>query len=64
MDDTFELRFEVNGFRFRVQCIVRHSGPDHRLGVEILAISQRGRAQLLELLGELDTTRHTPQQVR
>jgi hypothetical protein len=51
--DTFELRFEVRGLCFRVRCAVRWVGPDQRLGVEILMMSERGRRQLVELLDEL-----------
>jgi len=51
--DTLDLRFEINRLAFRAQCIVRRINPDHTLGVELLELSTRNRAQLRELLNEL-----------
>jgi hypothetical protein len=57
--DQLDLRFEVHGLAFRAQCIVRRVGPDGLLGIELLQLSDRNRAQLRELLAELDATRIT-----
>jgi hypothetical protein len=56
-DDEFDLRFEVNRLSFRVRAIVRRVGEDGTLGVEILQLSSRVRAQLRELLDELADAR-------
>jgi hypothetical protein len=51
--DHLEIRFEVNRTSFRAQCVVRRIQASGSLGVEILRLSDRGRRQLLELVGEL-----------
>jgi len=51
--DQLDLRFEVNRLAFRAQCIVRRVSPDGLLGVEILRLSDRNRAQLRDLLAGL-----------
>jgi hypothetical protein len=50
--DLLDLRFEVNRLAFRAQCTVRRVSPDGLLGVEILRLSDRNRAQLRDLLAE------------
>ena len=62
--DEFELRFSVNDLLFHAHCVVRWAGDDHRLGVEILRISERGRVQLLDLLRELAAAEATTRGVR
>lgn len=54
------MRFEVNHLSFRVHCIVRQVRPSGHLGVEILCLSDRSRAQLRELIDELSRTRSEP----
>lgn len=58
--DQLEMRFEVNHLSFRVHCIVRQVRPSGHLGVEILCLSDRSRAQLRELIDELSRTRSEP----
>lgn len=54
------MRFEVNHLSFRVHCIVRQVRPSGHLGVEILCLSDRSRAQLRDLIDELSRTRSEP----
>lgn len=61
--DQLDLRFEVNRFRFRVQCAIRSIHPSGSLGVEILGLSERCRGQLYELVSELATISANPCQL-
>lgn len=51
--EYLDLRFEVNRLPFLAHCIVRRVHPSGALGVEILRLSERGRSQLHQLIGEL-----------
>lgn len=55
--DLLDLRFEINGLSFRASCIVRRVSPDGLLGIELTQLSDRNRAQLQQLIDELEPGR-------
>jgi hypothetical protein len=52
--DELDIRFEVHRVALRARAVVRRISPSGKLGVELIQLSDRGRADLISLISELD----------